>query len=694
MKIHYLILLFALLFTVAALLVACNEPATTTAVQSTTDPGTTAEPPAESTVTTVTTPPETTTALAVSKNPIKKVEKLSNGTLRITYMDTTRNALGAIGVRDGYNSAEVTAYSLDAETGVLTLTLLESAATNTANRHLGTAPEAVTLRLREMGGKLEWASATTEDWQVLCTKGAAKVLEQLASAAGVGKVEAAVGEDVDYSVGEGMIFLITGNELRFRATDWLRDGYDICTRAYLHSPTNNGNFMMNTIYELPSNTAKNSTANGTTFKGAGDEIPAININNTYIGAAHGYNIIAKIPNTDKTLDDIGSVWKKANGQHFVLVRIVNGMLWFCPFDDDSMADGDFGEYAYEEMIKAGDALTHVPTEHGDATHTSKIVASASNPTGDMQFYVATNHVTQRAFLNGTIEVDLLKNGVYEAEFVDFYEYYDVLYLPAVLEYLMENIGDNDNDSCHDESINTAYISFIQTHRFHRNGSYTAYVEHTFRHDVNRVEYYGVMSGAFSTPNNDHYLYAPGSTNAATPVYQTNTTFYVTGDPTVVRSYFQLTDLAGTKSMNVGYYPYFGVTTDETRPTSLVNAKNDRVGWWYSSRKMYPYCYLQSSVAAGEKISFIGYHIPAIPIDDDFYVINWYFVGDEVFLSLHTDHAVTEKTVTLPNYLNGMIAEVDQKSDSFTVHSASIADNGITVSTDSAGYAIIKLTPAN
>ena len=45
-------------------------------------------------------------------------------------------------------------------------------------------------------------------------------------------------------------------------------------------------------------------------------------------------------------------------------------------------------------------------------------------------------------------------------------------------------------------------------------------------------------------------------------------------------------------------------------------------------------------------------------------------------------------------MDGMNATVIEGSDSFTVHSASIEDSRITVSSTGAGYAIIKLTPAN
>ena len=277
--------------------------------------------------------------------------------------------------------------------------------------------------------------------------------------------------------------------------------------------------------------------------------------------------------------------------------------------------------------------------------------------------------------------------------VDVHETYTVTYLPAVLKYLEKNVGRNDNESCHDEDITEAYIRFNRTIRFSRNGSFTIYQENTAQKDLDKFYSFGVISGTFSNPT---YMYVPASENLATPTVRPNQgeAFNVLGDPLLVRDYYQLTDPHGTKAMGIGYYPFFGIATDAVRQ-EMVNpgdSQGNKVGQFSHISKNYPPLIRADVLRAGESFSYIGYHTPTIPIDDDFFVVNWYFVGDEVMLLINADKAVAEKTVALPEYLDGMRVEVTQKSDSFTVSSTAI-DGGVTVSTTGAGYAILRLTPA-
>ena len=642
-------------------------------------------------------PPATTapTTTAVP-NPIKKVKIMDADhrkhpyELRLTYEDNTMQYIEtSLGIRPGYNSLTYT-YAMDEATGILTLTLSDAAATNIANRQLGTVTPTV-VRLRENAGWLEWAPAAEDAWQQLCRTddGETKILAALAAAAEVGKHPGTI-------EGGGVTFVIAGNSLRFRAHNWVHEGYDIVTDAELHSASSNGNFMQVAIREISATLPKDSMAAGTFFKGASDEIPAISINGTYIAARHGTYCISAVPNTGLgtlTERDIGKVFtRESDGQRYVLVKLPAGSVWFCPFDDAAMETGDFTPFCYPKkgFLYEGDVLSY------DTAKRFTVLETAVQH----QFYVATNHCEQHAYLNGNIEVDLTKDGVYTAEFVDFYETYDVIYLPAVLQYLMDNVGETDengnyilsNEAHHAEILEESYLTFTLTHRFHRNGSFTVYQSVEVKKPISNIHYYGVMSMPFS--GTSHYVYAPGSTNLGTPTLQTNETVEAEGS-TDIRSYYQLTTPDGEKGMNVGYYPYFGVATDENRPDAIAGFKG-AVGQWFSSRKMYPYLFEADTMQVGETIDFIGYHVPTVKIDDDFFAINWYFVGDEIYLTLHTDKAVAEKTVALPNsdYLTGLAVTVIEASDSFSVYSATVDEDGIRVSTDGAGYCTVKLTKEN
>ena len=689
MKLKRLFFLAFLLVALTPVMAACSLPfdlpfdipflngsETTTEVATTTDPVTTTD-------TVVTLPPS-----AAVSNPITEVKKVNTekqSGLRLIHKKGTGFIESELAPTAEHNGVTYT-HSFDKASGILTLTLYDNADKNLALIQLGEAlPAPLTVRLRESNGNLEWAYAEGEEWNVLCKAAddEADVLTLLCTATGF--ASRTMPEE------KGVTFVISGNMLRFRARMWQNDGKDICTDAWLHNPgvTDNNNFMQRYLYEIPSTVPDASMENGTLFKSATDEIPSIFMNGTYIAAKHGYYTISSVPNMGFTEADIGRVFtRKSDGQQYVLVKVPNDKAWFCPFDEAAMKSGDFTTYGYSMTgaLKNGDLLTY---SIGNKTKTVTVSADSTHE----QFRSSTNHCVQHAYLNGTVEVDLTTDGVYNAEFVDFYEKYSVIYLPTVLEFLMDNVGKNTNTSCNDESLAKHYLSFIQVHRFHKNGSFTMYQKVEFHTDLTGVYYFGVMSEAFSV--NDQYVYAPGATNCGTPTLHTKGTgvFYAQGDSSI-RSFYQFADANCAKGMNVGFYPYFEVGTDAVR-AEMLTSYNGKIGEWSNIGKLYPYLYKVPSVSDGDSFSFIGYHVPTVRFDDDFFAINWYFVGDEIYLSMHTDKAVAERTVAIPNaeYLVGLSITVDEVSDSFSVISDTVSADGITVSTTGAGYVTLKLTPA-
>ena len=149
---------------------------------------------------------------------------------------------------------------------------------------------------------------------------------------------------------------------------------------------------------------------------------------------------------------------------------------------------------------------------------------------------------------------------------------------------------------------------------------------------------------------------------------------------------------GTKAINLGFNPLYGTAVNDVRKEYIGGDGNSNLAFFYqNSYKMYPRLVANVSVTAGTEITCIAYRLPSEATDPDFTAINWYWIGDDIYLSIHTDHAVAERTVTLPEYMNGMIGEIIEGSESFTLVNEEISDNAITIATDGAGYAIIKLT---
>ena len=109
--------------------------------------------------------------------------------------------------------------------------------------------------------------------------------------------------------------------------------------------------------------------------------------------------------------------------------------------------------------------------------------------------------------------------------------------------------------------------------------------------------------------------------------------------------------------------------------------------------MYPYFISNCNLEAGTEISFIAYRIPSYTLDSDFTAINWYWVGDDIYLSLHTDSPVNKTVTVLPEYMNGMTVEVIEGSETFDIKSTTIENGSISVQSSAEGYALIKLSPA-
>jgi hypothetical protein len=183
---------------------------------------------------------------------------------------------------------------------------------------------------------------------------------------------------------------------------------------------------------------------------------------------------------------------------------------------------------------------------------------------------------------------------------------------------------------------------------------------------------GVQSGPFS--ESDHYVYVPGANGYTTPTFQNGRDQGVNMYPDVkigkdilvdpdymTTTYFQLTSPEGTKAMNLGFNPEFGYGVNEKRWDYVLGGENGLAFYYQNSYKMYPKLISGGKIDAGTVIDCIAYRLPSERTDDDFFAINWYWVGDDIYLSLHTDHAVDERVVSLPEYMNGMTITPDRSA---------------------------------
>lgn len=613
---------------------------------------------------------------------------MNDGILKAIYK-SGEQIPGSLGISCGYNSVSID-HALDTDTGILTLTLTDAAAKNVACDILSLPRAVMTVRLREANGRLEWADGISDSWQVLCdTADTREPLALLREATGFGKHEEALGE--------GVVLVIEGDKARFRARGW-KSGTDFVNDCYLHG-NGNGNFNFQLLAEISADAPTGTLSSGPdvsyeVFKNAQDDVAPINMNGTYIAAGHAYNLISVVPNTFAlSAKDIGTVFtREGDGQQYMLVKLPADNAWFCPFDEEAMADGNFSKYTYVRVkptsLKGGDTIVQ--------DGTGKTLAVTADAT-EAQLRHAVNHLVQHGYLNGTAEIDLTKNGVYEAEFIDIYEEYDVLYLPAVLRHLAANVGKNDNTSHFSEELTDYYFTHRNTFRFHKNGSCVIFSTYDFKKNVNLFLIGGTQSIPFAT----HYVYIPGTRDYGVPtLHEAGKEIRVgtegLADPQrLASSYFQLTDADGTQGMNLGFNTEYGTGRNDIRRDYIgINGKGKtEFIFYYTTFKMYPMLISNCKLKPGDFFSCIAYRVPSYSMDGDFTAINWYWVGDDIYLSLHTKERVNKTVSCLPDYMNGMTAEVIEASEGFTVASASVKNGSISVAATDAGYAIIKLSPA-
>ena len=225
MKISRLLFFAVALMALSLILTACTLPfdlpfdipflggeATTEAVTTTA--------PTEAVTTTaviVTLPPA-----PITSNPFKEVKSLKS-VLRVIHQNgKTTSIEPELTLAEGRNGVTYS-YSLDAESGVLTMTLYNSAAENIALSHLGTTPASLTVKLRESNKNLEWAYADSNEWSVLCkaTDNTQKPLAALCEATGFAATELPTDGNV--------VLVISGNNIRFRARNWMNEATTFVT---------------------------------------------------------------------------------------------------------------------------------------------------------------------------------------------------------------------------------------------------------------------------------------------------------------------------------------------------------------------------------------------------------------------------------------------------------------------------------
>lgn len=436
----------------------------------------------------------------------------------------------------------------------------------------------------------------------------------------------------------------------------------------------NSNLMFNleTAYTCSSNCMDEDFASLTNFKGLSDDLCPVNFDGTYIGANHGYNCLDRVTtgSHDKTIVDIGSIWT-CNNKKYVLVRIVDATtLDFVMFNDTNMSTGIFG------YGNPSGTMTHV----SGATNTSNVTVTSNSAT---QLRRGINNYSIKMLIDGKEQE--FTNGVYSGNSVEILTQYNTIYVPATLQYLMDNVGNNTNESLYSDDITDSYLTLYVDYKFNINGSISTYSSFYINKDMS-LGYFGlVQSGSIS---NTSVLYIP-DTVYDTPTVQNATTFSFKPETwrksdKVPYRYYQYSDDTLNKGIAMIYDRSIGYGDNTKRLTQITHA-----GQFYTTEKMYPALISGGTLKAGRFIDGMAVRVPLYKHDPDFTAMGWYWVNDDIILMFDT-HKSINKDVMLPDYMNNMRIEVLDKTDSVTMEQTYIFNVKLRFQCTDYGYAVLRL----
>lgn len=446
------------------------------------------------------------------------------------------------------------------------------------------------------------------------------------------------------------------------------DTNDIYIRANLYSSSNK-TFNLNRMATIPNSTDyQDITIEGTQFKNVGDDITPVYFNSSYLGANHGYYpgyTITCSTAHGLTESNIGEEWVDGGNTKAVILKIISNTEILIGFPN------------YEKNVN------YPFTSHTPVSPITKDEQSVTFTTSKQsQITPAVNHIHITVNANGkTIEED----GIYNCEYVDVVETYDIIHIPTMVEYLKNNVGSNTNDSLCSEDIAEKYCTISNVYRFTERGAMTLYQSIDFDKSVNFSfagmvqsmsigNYYcvpGTIYSMLSELGSEGVSFAPESWNKS--------------DYPPTR-YYQYADGGCSKGICLGYNTEIGDGNPETRKN--IKGAGNIMG---SSKKLYPYLTsVSNTVEAGHKVQAVSYRVPLRAYDSDIPSVGWYYVGDDIYLLLDVQDTV-DKYITLPNHMVGRKITVIEELGDISIFPEFVGSNGIKVKVTDYGSGIYKLT---
>ena len=298
----------------------------------------------------------------------------------------------------------------------------------------------------------------------------------------------------------------------------------------------------------------------------------------------------------------------------------------------------------------------------------------------------SNHVTNRYFVD---DIEVKGDGLYHGNKVYNVCTYDVMYVPAILEYLEKNVGHNTNSSHYSDEITEKYLSIEIVHEFRPNGSQTTYCKYTIdlRSSLKFSYIYAAQCAAFGKPV---YLYVPGAYQDEVFLHDGTGTYQFVKD--------------NWNDRNVPPYRYFMFNSDKTKGFELAYSRGtywgnpqNRIshlsyaGWSPTSCKLYP-IWVNGTFEAGSSFDSITGRVPLnMSLNDGTTAIAWYWENDDIIMTIDSHSLCSGIDIPLSSYMQNKKVEVLDKTESVICDVSGVTGESLYYETNSDfGYLVVRL----
>lgn len=448
------------------------------------------------------------------------------------------------------------------------------------------------------------------------------------------------------------------------------------------------------VRTIPASTSKGGVisafSSGAVLAVQGDDAAPLNYNGTYIGANHGAYIVRQVTvnSHGKTYADVGSRWTQG-ANTYTIVRIVDAnKLW--------LVSQNIGTTYWQFVTSSLNGLTL--THSAGATNTTSFTPSADLQT---QLYSAINNHTKKIVADGFKE--LTAAGVYDVEYVEFIDNYDIMNPVSILTYLQSRVGTTTEQNLSVDSI-ASDVRVGVNYRYALNGSCTVTTQLHKKANIN-FNFAGLIQAnplSYSGKTLIEYANKMKPVTVSGTSYDLSATIDATNNTAVINmlkaDWLDATNppdrmlylVKNGSNKEFGQVLGYSLTRGATKPSVRQNTTDAGFFNNPTTKKVYPKALVSNLDAVVNAVAYRSTFNPAVLPQATVYT--WYEDNGEIFVILDIHQSVSMLKLPLPETFNGKSAEVVDDHANFTLHSEIVSDGGLLCSIQN-NYAsvVVKLS---